>query len=204
MSKEDQTPESSWPTGVTPAEGQRPKPGDIILDPNLAFAPEPLVGDAVDNALAEDESDTTIPEGPLLAMKDHRHTQWHLLASHERHERVRESISSGGDVLYVIDDGRTHAMIGRIIGTSPSCTYSLVGRVSRDDLANLKVGHVPFDEAFSTAEELAVVGMANVDEVASTNVFDVGYFDSPGEIPVAYLPGNDALIFKGDLEITAY
>jgi hypothetical protein len=204
MTEHETNEESSWPSAVTPGDGHRPKPGDIVIEPNLAFAPEPLVGDAVDNALAEDESETTIPEGPLLAMKDHRHTQWHLLASHERHERVRESIAVGGDVLYVIDDGRTHAMLGRIIGTSPSCTYSLVGRVTREDLASIKVGQVPFAEAFATAEELALVGMANVDAVASTNVFDVAYFDSPGEVPQTYLPGEPALIFNGDLEITAY
>jgi hypothetical protein len=193
-----------WPSAITPESGQRPKPGDIIIDPDLAMAPEPLVGDDLANALEEDEAGSDIPEGPLLAMKDRRHTQWHLLASHERHERLREVYGRGDLALYVIDDGRTHAMIGRLVGSSPSCTYSLVGRVSREALETLKTATVPLVEAFDTAEELALVGLAEVEAVASSNVFDVALFDSPAEVPAEYLPGHGPLHLGSDLEITAY
>ena len=94
------------------------------------------------------------PRGaPSLAMKDRRHTQWHLLASHERHERLRETFAQGDNSLYVIDDGRTHAMIGHLVGSSPSCTYSLVGRVStRRHSTKLQAdGRLPITEAFNTA-----------------------------------------------------
>jgi hypothetical protein len=193
-----------WPSAVTPESGQRPKPGDIIIDPDLAMAPEPLVGDDLANALEEDEAGVDIPEGPLLAMKDRRHTQWHLLASHERHERLREVYGKGDVTLYVIDDGRSHAMIGRVVGSSPSCAYSLVGRVSREALETLKTAAVPLDEAFDTAEELALVGLAQVEAVASSNVFDVAFYATPAEVPSEYLPGHAAIRFGSDLEITAY
>jgi hypothetical protein len=204
MSEREASEQDQWPSAVTPDSGVRPKPGDIIIDPSLAMAPEPLVGDDLANALEEDESETQIPEGPLLAMKDRRHTQWHLLASHERHERLRETFAQGGDALYVVDDGRTHAMIGRVVGSSPSCTYSLIGRVTRADLDELRRGKVPITEAFDTASELAIVALAEVESVASSNVFDVALFDSPGEIPQEYLPGSPQIALTSDLEITAY
>jgi hypothetical protein len=163
-----------------------------------------LVGGDLANALEEDESGTTIPEGPLLAMKDRRHTQWHLLSSTERHERLRQSIGSGDEVIYVIDDGRTHAMISRIVGTSPTCTYSLVGRVTRDELGNLLTKTVPLVEAFDVATELTLVGLAQVESVASSNVFDVDRYESSREVPNRYLPGHRAISFTEDLEITAY
>ena len=39
-------------------------------------------------------------------MKARRHTQWHLLPSSERHERLRETLGPDGAELYAIDDGR--------------------------------------------------------------------------------------------------
>jgi len=204
MSASDKSSESRWPSAVNPESGNRPKPGDIIVDPDLAMAPEPLVGNDLANALEEDESDTSIPEGSLVAMKDHRHTQWHLLPSHDRHERLRESIGGDDEVIYAIDDGRTHAMIGRHVGTSPSSAYSLVGRVSREDLEGLRSKQTPLTRAFDVASEIALVGLAEVESVASSNVFDVALYEDAREVPGEYLPGQHPKSFAEDLEITAF
>ena len=75
-----------WGEAVPVSSGV-PKPGDIITQSGLAIPPEPLVGHDVSTPLEEDEPEHTIPPGPLWAMKDRRHTQWHLLPAHQRHER---------------------------------------------------------------------------------------------------------------------
>ena len=75
-----------WGEAV-PASSGRPKPGDIITESGLAMAPGPLVGHDVSTPLEEDEPEHTIPPAPLWAMKERRHTQWHLLPVHERHDR---------------------------------------------------------------------------------------------------------------------
>ena len=72
-----------WGEAVPIASGT-PKPGDIITQSGLAIAPEPLVGHDVSTQLEEDEPERTIPPGPLWAMKERRHIQWHLLPAHER------------------------------------------------------------------------------------------------------------------------
>ena len=62
-----------WGEAV-PASSGRPKPGDIITESGLAMAPGPLVGQDVSTPLEEDETEHTIPPGPLWAMKERRHT----------------------------------------------------------------------------------------------------------------------------------
>ena len=104
-----------WGEAV-PASSGRPKPGDIITDSGLAMTPGPMVGHDVSTPLEEDEPEHTIPPAPLWAMKDRRHTQWHLLPAHERHDRIRECLDADDYTLYCIDDGRHHAMIGRRVG----------------------------------------------------------------------------------------
>jgi len=84
---------------AVPASSGRPKPGDIITESGLAMAPGPLVGHDVSTPLEEDEPEHTIPPAPLWAMKERRHTQWHLLAAHEQHDRIRECLEA--DVKYV-------------------------------------------------------------------------------------------------------
>jgi len=63
---------------------------------------------------------------------------------------------------------------------------------------------VPLVEAFDNAGELALVGLAEVESVASSNVFDVALYGQPSEIPSEFLPGHPSHRFAHDLEITAY
>jgi hypothetical protein len=193
-----------WGEAV-PASSGHPGPGDIITESGLAISPEPLVGHDVSTPLEEDEPEHTIPPGPLWAMKERRHIQWHLLAAAERHERIRECLESGDYTLYCIDDGGHHAMIGRRVGDSPSgCGYTLLGRISRQRYEELRDEVVLLDNCFDTATEIGLCGVAVEENILSSNVFDVAKYDSIDDVPEDYRPGSPFQHFSQDLEITAY
>ena len=190
---------------VIAGSGERPRPGDLVIDKDLGVAPEPLVGADTSTALDEDETSTTIPVGPLWAMKARRHTQWHLLASSERHQRLRVTLGSGDEEVHAIDDGRHHAMIAHVIGSvGGDVEYSLLGRLTREHLGALEAGTVPLAAAFGEATEITVCGTAVEVGVESSNVFDVARGTDASEIPGTYLPGSPKLALTSPLEITAY
>jgi len=189
---------------AVPASAGHAEPGDIIIDPDLAFPPQPLVGDDVSSPLEEDEPEHTIPPAPLWAMKDRRHIQWHLLPAHERHERIRECLDADDFTLYCIDDGSHHAMIGRRVGDSPSgCEYTLLGRITRERYEELRDEVVPLANCFDTATEISVCGTVINENILSSNVFDVAAYDSIADVPEGYRPGSPFHHFPDDLEITA-
>ncbi len=193
-----------WGEAV-PASSGRPKPGDIITESGLAMAPGPLVGQDVSTPLEEDEPEHTIPPGPLWAMKERRHTQWHLLPTHEQHERIRECLEADDYTLYCIDDGRHHAMIGRRVGASPSgCEYTLLGRIARQRYEELRDEVVLLVNCFDTATEMRLCGVAVEEDIRSSNVFDVAKYDSIDDVPEDYRPGSPFHHFRQELEITAY
>ncbi|HEY6426937.1 MAG TPA: hypothetical protein VIX84_06870 [Acidimicrobiales bacterium] len=189
---------------AVPASTGSPKPGDIITESGLAVAPEPLVGHDVSTPLEEDEPEHTIPPAPLWAMKERRHIQWHLLPAHERHERIRECLEAGDYTLYCIDDGRHHAMIGRLVGASPSgCEYTLLGRISRERYEQLRDEVVPIGDCFETATEMRLCGVAVEQDIRSSNIFDVAIYESIDDVPDDYRPGSPFHHFRQDLAITA-
>jgi hypothetical protein len=190
---------------VDPERDGAPRPGDIVADGDVAITPEPLVGRDADSALAEEAEDSSIPATSLWAMKDVRHTHWHLLPSHDRHEQLRIAVGAGDAEIFAIDDGRTHATLGRLVGRSASgCDYTLVGRIGRADLDEIVEGRRSTTDAFAGADEIALMGVADVGDVRSSNIFTVARFASSEEIPAAYLPGSPRLDLAADLEITAY
>lgn len=181
------------------------EPGDIIIDPDLAIAPEPLVGQDESTPLEEDEPEHTIPPGPLWAMKDHRHIQWHLLPAHERHERIRECLESDDYTLYCIDDGARHAMIGRRVGDSPSgCEYTLLGRITRQRYEELRDEVVLLTNCFDTATEMGLCGVVIEEGILSSNIIDVANYGGIEDVPDDYRPGSPFHHFTQDLDITAY
>ncbi len=193
-----------WGEAV-PISSGTPKPGDIITQSGLAIAPEPLVGHDVSTQLEEDEPEHTIPPGPLWAMKERRHIQWHLLPAHERHERIRECLDADDYTLYCIDDGGHHAMIARRVGVSPSgCEYALIGRISRQRYEELRDEVVLLVNCFDTATEIRLCGIAVEEDIRSSNVFEVANYDSVDDVPGDYRPGSSFHHFSQDLEITAY
>jgi hypothetical protein len=192
-----------WGVAV-PASSGPPKPGDIITESGLSMSPGPLVGHDVSTPLEEDEPEHTIPPGPLWAMKERRHIQWHLLPAHERHDRIRECLDADDYTLYCIDDGGHHAMIGRRVGVSPSdCEYTLLGRISRRRYEELRDEVVPLVNCFETAAEMRLCGVAVEQDIRSSNVFDVAIYDSIDDVPEDYRPGSPFHHFNQELEITA-
>jgi hypothetical protein len=193
-----------WGEAV-PASSRPPKPGDIITESGLAMAPGPLVGHAVSTPLEEDEPEHTIPPGPLWAMKERRHTQWHLLPDHEQHDRIRECLEADDYTIYCIDDGRHHAVIGRRVGTSPNgCEYTLLGRISRQRYEELRDEVVPVVNCFETATEIQLCGVVVEENIRSSNVFTVAMYDGIDDVPEEYRPGSPFRKFAQELEITAY
>lgn len=188
---------------AAPTSSGPPKPGDIITESGSAIAPAPLVGHDVSTPLDEDEPEHTIPPGPLWAMKERRHIQWHLLPAHERHERIRECLEADDYTLYCIDDGRHHAMIGRRVGDAPSgCEYTLLGRISRERYEKLRDEVVPLASCFDTATEIQLCGVAVEEDIRSSNIFDVANYESVDEVPSDYRPGSPFHHFRQDLAIT--
>ena len=193
-----------WGKLTDPSSTEPVKPGDLVLEPGVARVPQPLVGSDESTPLEEDEPEGTVPPSPLWAMKDRRHTQWHLLPSHERHERVRDCVGSGDEAVYVIDDGRHHAMFGHRVGAhGDEVEYCLIGRVPRQRYEDLKAGRVAPRAAFDGAEELTLCGVAVAESILSSNIFDVEHYSAAGDIPAAYLPGAPYLALDEDLDITA-
>jgi hypothetical protein len=193
-----------WGKAV-PVSSGTPKPGDIITESGLPIAAGPLVGHGMSTPLDEDEPEHTIPPGPLWAMKERRHIQWHLLPAHERHERIRECLDADDYTLYCIDDGGHHAMVGRRVGISPSgCEYVLIGRISRKRYEELRDELVLLVNCFDTATEIRLCGIDVEEGIRSSNVFDVADYDSIDDVPGEYRPGSLFHHFSGDLEITAY
>ncbi len=193
-----------WGMAVSASSG-RPKPGDIITESGLIVTPGPMVGHDVSTPLEEDEPEHTIPPGPLWAMKDRRHTQWHLLPAHERHDRIRECLDADDFTLYCIDDGRHHAMIARRVGDSPSgCEYSLLGRISRQRYEELRDEVVLLVNCFDTATEIRLCGVDIEEDTRSSNIFDVALYDGIDDVPENYRPGSPFQHFGQSLEITAY
>jgi len=192
-----------WGEEITPSPSNRPTPGDIIRGSGPRAMAEPLVGKDESTPLDEDEPEGIVPSSPLWAMKIQRHTQWHLLPSHERHERFRDAIGSGDETIYVIDDGAHHVMLGRRVGERASgCEYSLVGRVPRERYEELKNGTVSPVDAFEGASGIALCGVAKEEGTLSSNVFDVARYESAGDVPPEYRSGSPFLEFSKDLEIT--
>jgi hypothetical protein len=194
-----------WGEAVVEGPGQYPHPGDIVVNPAGPLTPEPMVGRDQSTPLAEEEPDGlagVVPDPVLWALKEHRHTQWHLLPAHERHDRLRQAVGQGWSTLYAVDDGRHHAALGRLVGTTPEgCAYVLVGRVDRAVVDDLAAGRAYPDRAFDHAQELALLGVAVAPEAQSSIVFTVARYDAAGDIPPEYRPGAEPIAFAEDLEI---
>jgi hypothetical protein len=201
VDQDDKPGDNSFGEAVDPAE--RPAPGDVIRGSGQRAEAEPLVGKDESSPLGDDEPEGTIPPSHLWAMKDRRHIQWHLLPSHERHQRLRECVGAGDDALYFIDDGAHHVMVGRRVGAkAEECEYCLVGRQPRRLFDDLVARTVPPAAAFEGAEEITLCGVAEEEAVLSSNVFDVTRYADGAEIPAEYRPGAPFIAFDEALEIT--
>jgi hypothetical protein len=54
--------------------------------------------------------------------------------------------------IYIIDDGRKHCLISRIVGGGPDgCTYCLVAQITIDSYERLVNEEAPIDDVFADA-----------------------------------------------------
>lgn len=192
--------EEEWGESVEGTADHQAEPGDLVVG-----APEPIVGRGdVSTPLDEHEpEDGPVPSGPLWAMKERRHIQWHLLPMGDRHEQLRDRVGDGDDAVYMIDDGRNHAMVSRRVGAvEGQCEYCLIGRVPRDVADELHSGALSTDKAFDLATELALCGVAVEANILSSNVFDVSRYAGIADVPSDYQPGAPFLELDEALEIT--
>jgi len=159
-------------------------PGALGTPPTV-FVPK------VSTPLAEDDAGGAVPHFALWAMKYQRHA--HIFRRTE--VEIREARGDGYRTVYLIDDGRDHAMVCRMVGSSPDgCTYCLVGRITMESHERLihdggAIGHI-----FSEASELCVCSVYEAEEAVS-NVALVETFASIDEVPTEYLPPNPPLEF---------
>jgi len=159
--------------------------------PGLRGTPTPVFVPKTSTPLETDDSDGTMPTFAEWTMKYLQHG--HLFSKAE--SVIRESYGDGDHVVYVMDDGRKHCLISRLVGTSPEgCVYPLVGRITIESYERLVDDHTLTDRVFEEAEDLCLCAVFEAREAVS-NVSVVRSFAGIDEVPPEYLPPGPALKF---------
>ena len=159
--------------------------------PGLRGSPTPVFVPKTSTPLETDDSDGAMPTFALWTMKYLQHG--HLFSKAE--STLRESYGDGDHVVYVMDDGRKHCLISRLVGTSrEGCVYPLVGRITIESYERLVDDHTLTDRIFKEAESLCLCAVFEAREAVS-NVSVVRSFASVDEVPAEYLPPRPALQF---------
>ncbi len=170
--------------------------GQLHFTPATAGATFPVTAPENATPLEEDEPEGTIPASPLWAMKERRHEQLPHLFGHPH--RIRASVGSGDAVVYAIDDGSRHCMIGRRVGaTRDGAVYSLIARVTRETYESLVSGAIDGRKAFLAGRDIGLSG--TVEQPGVANVFDVDFYERGSDIPSEYLPPSPFIEFAEDL-----
>ena len=157
----------------------------------------PMSEPATSTPLAIGESEGSIPPGPLWAMKYLRHGQHGPLTGHDAPEALRLAVSAEDETVYVIDDGASHCMVARRVGSAPDgCLYCLVGRVKIDDVQDVRDGWAPLSGLFSLGRELTLCGVV---EGSVSNVVRVASFRKYRDVPDEYLPPSPFIEFPDTL-----
>jgi hypothetical protein len=180
-------PDDGPSVGDRPSEGKRPSEDGT---PEEDTSPDSDVAPG-------DEASLGMPVAVRWAMSDRRHSFG------RRHPgdpwTVDACLGSGDSEVFAIDDGDSHCMVGRIVGTSDDgCTYCLVGRIDVFDFIDLRDATVGIDQAFATAGDLALCGVFESDvhsPMAAPNVFVVQRYRSVGHVPEDYLPPSPRISF---------
>ena len=168
-----------------------------MLGSALAFNGGALSEPATSTPLAIGESDGSIPAGPLWAMKYLRHGQHGGLTGHDAPEELRLAVSTEDETVYVIDDGASHCMVARRVGSAPDgCLYCLVARVRIDDVQDVRDGWAPLSGLFSHGRELTLCGVV---EGSVSNVVRVASYRKFREVPDEYLPPSPFIEFPDTL-----
>jgi hypothetical protein len=154
-------------------------------------SPTPVFVPKESTPLAEHEDGDAIPAYALWAMKYRRHGR--LL--NRADEAIRERYGTGDHAVYVIEDGRNHYSVSRVVGSSPDgCRYCLVARISAESYEQLVDDEGLTDEIFVDADEICLCSVYQADEAIS-NVLLVEEFASVDDVPAEYLPPAPLLAF---------
>jgi hypothetical protein len=152
---------------------------------------------ATSTPLAIGESEGSIPTGPLWAMKYLRHGQYGPLTGHDAPEELRLAVSAGEQTVYVIDDGASHCMVARSVGSAPDgCLYCLVARVKTEDVQDVRDGWTPLSGLFSLGRELTLCGVV---EGSVSNVVRAATYRKYQDVPAEYLPPSSFIEFPDTL-----
>jgi hypothetical protein len=158
--------------------------------PGLRGSPTPVFVPKTSTPLEAEDSDA-MPSFALWAMKYLQHG--HLFSKAE--SVIRESYGDGDSVVYVMDDGRKHCLISRLVGmSSEGCVYPLVGRITIESYERLIDDHTWTDGIFEEAEDLCLCAVFEA-RGAVSNVSVVRSFASVDEVPPEYLRPGPALQF---------
>ncbi|MGD0321725.1 MAG: hypothetical protein ABSC00_09025 [Acidimicrobiales bacterium] len=176
-----------WPpplVGISSVSGT--SPGAIGISP-LLFEPEPV---------EEGDSEETIPSALLLALKDRMHSRRSCKPGEPGY--VHRRLGVADQAIFLIDDGKDHCMVGRLVGETPDgCAYCLVARVSVYRCEQLADGDVPLTDAFSDAHDLSLCGVFE-EEQGFSNVLLVQHYRSVDGVPPDYLPPSPFLEFTDE------
>lgn len=173
------------------------KNSPLGLSPGATGIGTPIYEPTESTPLAEDEPEGAVPPGLLWALKDRRH--FHLLPEHRGANRIRACLGVGDNAVYAIDDGHTHCMIGRRVGSSPDgCLYCLVARIPLEEYHRLATGERLLNTVFADAHDVTLCGVFEDDNKAS-NIFPVQHFAHVNDVPSEYLPPSPFITFSEDL-----
>lgn len=169
--------------------------GHLHFEPGTAGDTFPVTAPEDATPLEEHEPEGTVPPSPLWAMKERAHGGIHIFG---HPSRIRAQTGEGDAIVYAIDDGSEHCMIGRRVGaTTDGCVYSLVARVDVATWRALESHAVDGRSAFLAAHEAGLSGTVETNGVS--NVFDVDWYENPADIPEGYLPPGPFTMFAEDL-----
>jgi hypothetical protein len=162
-------------------------PAGMMSAPNPVFMPTKSL------RLEEDDTDGVIPHAPLWSMKYHRHL--HLFDRTDT--PIRAAFGEGDQAVYLIDDGRKHCVVSRVVGASPDgCTYCLVAQISMETYERLANGEMAADAIFAGARDFAMCAVFEAQvEDAPSNVTVAEQYAGLDDVPAEYLSPNPFIEF---------
>ncbi|HEX3841455.1 MAG TPA: hypothetical protein VHU85_11730 [Acidimicrobiales bacterium] len=180
-----------------PLHPGRPGLFNAFLGSNLAFTGGAPSEPATSTPLAVGESPDSVPTGPLWAMKYLRHGQHSALTGQNAPEALRLAIGSEKETIYAIDDGASHAMVARQVGSAPDgCLYCLVARVRIEAVLGVREGLAPLADVFAGGKEITLCGVV---EGSVSNVVRVASYRKYRDVPAEYLPPSPFVEFPDTL-----
>ena len=192
---DDQYDPESDPDFISSDAPREPTGGPWPAPTGLYGAPSPVFVPTKSLSLEEDgESD--IPHAALWSMKYHRHV--HLFDRTD--VQIRQRFGTGDHAIYIIDDGRKHCLVSRIVGGGPDgCTYCLVAQITIDSYERLVNEEAPIDDVFADARDIALCAVFEAEvEDAPSNVTLTERYATIDDVPSEYLGPNCFIEFADD------